>query len=51
VLGRLSRPPADPLVLSVMSKVGASGADLHGCFSSRARESSGISAMRSCMSS
>jgi hypothetical protein len=44
VLDRLSRLPADPLVLPVVGKVGATGASLHGCFSPRARASSVITA-------
>ncbi|KAM0841131.1 hypothetical protein ACQ4PT_059220 [Festuca glaucescens] len=44
VLGRLSRTPADPLVLPVVDKVDACGAGLHGCFSPRARASSAITA-------
>jgi hypothetical protein len=43
-LGRLSRTPADPVVLPDDGKVGASGAGLHGCFSPRARASSVITA-------
>jgi hypothetical protein len=43
-LDRLSRTPADPVVLPDDGKVGASGAGLHGCFSPRARASSVITA-------
>jgi hypothetical protein len=43
-LGRPSTTRADPLVLPDDGKVGASGAGLHGCFSPRARASSGITA-------
>lgn len=43
-LGRLSRTPADPLVVPDDDKVGTSGASLHGCFSPRARASSVITA-------
>jgi hypothetical protein len=42
VLDRLSRTPADTLVLTVVGKVDVTGVSPHGCFSPRAKASSAI---------